>query len=82
MRQAMQDKEWSVRRTAFFVVLNVGTTVDLSRAELNQELRFVNLGEPHDPSHTGIYGMIANDTRAARLLAASVNQNEVYPATR
>ena len=80
VRQALLDKGRSVRRTAFFLVLNVGAAADQCRQELSQEIRFVNLGEPHDPSHTGIYGMLGNEAKAAQLLAQSVNPAEIYPA--
>ena len=80
VRQTLRDKGRDVRRTAFFLALNVGEAVDRCRQELNGEIRFVRLGEPHDPSHTGIYGMVGNETKAAQLLAQSVRPAEVYPA--
>ena len=80
VRQALLDKGRTVRRTAFFLVLNAGTAIDHCSEELNREIQFVNLGEVHDPSHTGIYGYTSRDTRTAALLAESVNPSEVYPA--
>lgn len=80
VRQTLLDKGRSVRRTAFFLVLNVGVAADRCRQELNREIRFVNLVEPHDPSHTGIFGMLGNEAKAAQLLAQSVNPAEIYPA--
>ena len=76
----MLDKGRGVRRTAFFLVLNVGDAVDRCRQELREEIRFVNLGEHYDPSHTGIYGMVGNESKAAQLLAQAVSPAEVYPA--
>ena len=43
-------------------------------------LRFVVLGESHDPSHTGIYGYTEHNAKTAAVLAKSVNPDEVYPA--
>ena len=80
MRQALLDKGRGVRRTAFFLVLNVGAATDQCRQELNREIRFINLGEAHDPSHTGIYGMLGNESKAAQLLAQAISPAEVYPA--
>ena len=80
VRQALLDKGRGVRRTGFFLVLNVGATVDRCRQELNREIQFISLGEPHDPSHTGIYGLAADKARAAQVLAQGVSPAEVYPA--
>ena len=80
MRQALLDKGRGVRRTGFFLVLNVGAATDQCRQELNREIQFINLGEPHDPSHTGIYGMLGNESKSAQLLAQAVSPTEVYPA--
>ena len=80
VRQALRDKGRGVRRTAFFLVLNAGDAVDQCRQKLNLEIRFVPLGERHDPSHTGIYGMVGNESKAAQLLAQAVSPGEVYPA--
>lgn len=80
VRQTLLDKGRGVRRTAFFLVLNAGDAIDRCRQNLNLEIRFVNLGERHDPSHTGIYGMVGNESKAAQLLAQAVSPSEVYPA--
>ena len=83
VRQTLLDKGRRVAGTAFFAVLNVGTTVVKCKMELNVDLRFIALGETRDPSHTGIYGLTVpglNQSKSAEALAASVNRNEVYPA--
>ena len=80
VRQTLRDKGRDVRRTAFFLVLNVGDAVDRCNRELNGGIRFINLGEAHDLSHTGIYGMVGNESKAAQLLAQAVSPAEVYPA--
>ena len=85
VRQALLDKGRSVRQTAVFLVLNVGVATDQCRGELSRQIRFVNLGELRDLSHTGIYGIAPMDDeikhRAYAILAKSVNPSEVYPAT-
>ena len=80
VRQALRDKGRGVRRTAFFLVLNAGDAIDQCRQKLNQEIRFVPLGERRDPSHTGIYGLTGNKSQAADALAQAVSPAEVYPA--
>ena len=74
------DKGRTVARTAAFAVFNVGASVALSKNEMNLDIRFINLGEPHDLSHTGIYGLVDNAAKSARILAESVKPDEVYPA--
>ena len=80
MRQTLRDKGFRVAHTGHFGVLNVGDAVDRCRQNLNLGIRFITLGEAHDPSHTGIYGMVGNESKAAQLLAQAVNPAEVYPA--
>ena len=37
-------------------------------------------GEPHDPSHAGIFGYTEYNTDVAALLAQSVGPDEIHPA--
>ena len=80
VRQTLRDKGFRLARTGHFAALNVGYAINQCRRGLSMEIRFINLGEPHDPSHTGIYGLETNVARAARILAQSVRPAEVYPA--
>ncbi len=80
VRQTLLDKGFRVARTGHFGVLNVGDAVDRCRQRLDLEVQFISLGEAHDPSHTGIYGLAADKARAAQVLAQSVSPAEVYPA--
>ena len=80
VRQTLRDKGFRVAHTGHFGVLNVGDAVDRCRQNLNLEIRFINLGEAHDLSHTGIYGLAADKARAAQALAQAVSPAEVYPA--
>ena len=80
VRQTLRDKGFRVAHTGHFGVLNVGDAVDLCRQNLNLEIRFITLGDGRDPSHTGIYGMVGNESKAAQLLAQAVSPAEVYPA--
>ena len=80
VRQTLLDKGFRVARTGHFGVLNVGDAVDRCRQRLNLGIRFVKLDEPHDPSHTGIYGLAADKARAAQVLAQAISPAEVYPA--
>ena len=80
VRQTLRDKGFRVAHTGHFVALNVGNAVDQCRRRMSLEIRFINLGAAHDPSHTGIYGLEPNVARAARVLAQAVNPAEVYPA--
>ncbi len=82
VRQALADKGFRVSRNATFAVLNIGTTAERCRDELDAAIQFVALGEPHDPSHTGIFGYtIQKNDAIAALLAQLLNPGEVYPAT-
>lgn len=80
VRQVLLDKGRTVARTAYFGVLNVRTAVDRLRQALNMEIQFITLGESYDLSHTGIYGLTENKSRAADLLAEAVSPAEVHPA--
>ena len=81
VRQALADKNFRVSRTTSFAVLNVGAAVNACKAGLNLDIEIITLGEPHDPSHAGIFGYAEYNTDVAALLAQSVNINEIYPAT-
>ena len=80
VRQTLRDKGFQLSRAGRFAALNGGDAVDQCRQRLDLEIRFINLGAAHDPSHTGIYGLAANPTRAAEVLAQAVSPAEVYPA--
>lgn len=78
VHQALTDKGFRVSPTGSFAVLNVGSTVPTVRQARDLKIRFVNFGEPHDPSHTGIFGYNAEDTDTAVALARLAR--EVHPA--
>ena len=78
VRRALTDKGFRIRPSAAFAVLNVGDATDACQTELNRSIQFVALGEPHDPSHTGIFGYTVADTDTAAALAKTVR--EVHPA--
>lgn len=84
VRQSLIAKGFSVRPSARFAVLNVGTATAVCKNSLNLDIKFVLLDELDDPSHTGIYGLdLADDETqglAAQVLAQSVLPAEVYPA--
>ena len=80
VRQALVDKGFRVRPNASFAVLNVGAAVARCRSTLKFDIQFIALGEPHDPSHTGIFGYTAQNAAVAALLAELVSPGEVYPA--
>ena len=80
VREALQAKGWNLQRSGRFAVLNVGATSEQCRQSLGFQVRFINLQDRRDPSHTGIFGLQINPGEAARLLARSVNPNEVYRA--
>lgn len=80
VRQALVDKGFRVRPNASFAVLNVGAAVALCRNTLDLDIQFIALGEPHDPSHTGIFGYAEQNAVVAALLAGLVNPREVYAA--
>ena len=80
VRQALADKNFRVSGTASFAVLNVAAAVNSCKAGLNLDIEVIALGEPHDPSHTGIFGYTEYNTDVAALLAQSVSPNEIYPA--
>ena len=78
VRRALTDKGFRIMPSAAFAVLNVGDATDACQTELNRSIQFVALGEPHDPSHTGIFGYTIADTDTAAALAKTVR--EVHPA--
>ena len=80
VHRALADKGFHVRASASFAVLNVGVTIVVCKNALNLDIQILTLGEPHDPSHTGIYGCPPENTDAATLLAKSVALNEMYSA--
>ena len=79
VRQALADKNFRVSTTASFAVLNVAAAVNACKAGLKLDIEIIALGEPHDPSHAGIFGYTEYNTDVAALLAQSVNPNEIYP---
>lgn len=80
VRQTLLGKGFRVARTGHFAALNVGAAIDRCRQELSVEIRFVNLGDWHDPSHTGIYGLAGAVEDVAQELAQTVRPGEVYSA--
>ena len=81
VKQALTNKGFQIRSTAYFAVLNVGSAISICKDYLALDIFFSTTGEFSDPSHTGIYGYSSLNARTAALLAASVNSNEVYPST-
>ena len=77
--QSLSAKGRTVVNSASFAMLNVGAAIVVCKSRLGLDLQFVTLGEPDDPSHTGIYGYIEHNAKAATVLAKSVDPNEVYP---
>ena len=78
VRRALADKGFRIRPSAAFAVLNVGEATTACQTDLNGNIRFIALGESHDPSHTGIFGYTMDDTNIAAVLAKMVR--EVHPA--
>ena len=79
VRRALAGKGFRMSRAARFAVLNVGAAVSSCQETLDTPIRFIALGDPRDPSHTGIYGSAAHSAAAA-LLAATVAASDLYPA--
>lgn len=80
VRQALAAKGFRMARAARFAVLNVGAAVSRCQELLDTPIRFIALGDPHDPSHTGIYGYADHNTAVAAVLAAMVAADGLYPA--
>ena len=82
VRQALAGKGFRMARAARFAVLNVGKAIAIFIIYCpNVNLRIVVLGETHDPSHAGIYGVAPpNNIVAAALLTDAVAPDDVYPA--
>ena len=81
VREALLSKGWRLPRSGRFAVLSVGEAVERCKDALDIQVRFINLQELQDPSHTGIFGLASDALEAARVLAATVSPTEVYPAT-
>lgn len=72
----------NVANGASIAVLNVGIAISSCQSQLNLDLRIVALGQPHDPSHTGIYSYpdhAEHNAKVALVLAKLVRSSEVYP---
>ena len=80
VRQTLAGKGFRMARAARFAVLNVGGAVHRCQELLDTPIRFIALGDPHDPSHTGIYGYADHNTAVAAVLAAMVAADGLYPA--
>ena len=80
VRRSLSGKGFRFSRSAAFAVLNVGSATTQCGDALNVDIQFVVLGESHDPSHTGIYGYVAQNAAVAELLAGLVSPRAVYPA--
>lgn len=80
IRRALSGKGFRLSHNGLFAVINVGAASDVCHNHLNLDIRFVALGELHDPSHTGIFGLAVSNLAAADLLASLVNLEEVYSA--
>lgn len=80
MRQTLLAKGFRTARTGRFLALNVGAAINRCRQGLGVEIRFINLGDWRDPSHTGIYGLADNPEDVAQELAQSVHPEEIHPA--
>lgn len=76
---ALAGKGFRMARTARFAVLNVGAAVSRCQESLDAPIQFIVLGDPRDPSHTGICGSAAHSAVAA-VLAAAVAPDGLYPA--
>ena len=77
---ALAGKGFRVAGGGSFAVLGVGDATSACKGRLDLNVRFVVLGDAHDPSHTGIYGYGERNVSAAALLAALVGRDEVHPA--
>ena len=75
VRNALASKGFRVNRNGRFAVLNVGVAIG---QVVNTPLRFIRLGTPGDPSHTGIFGCTPGDYITAAVLARLIQ--EEYPA--
>ena len=81
VHRALADKGFHVRASTSSAVLNVGITIVVCKNALNVDIQILTLGEPHDPSHTGIFGYQARNATVAAILATMVRPDEIYPAT-
>ena len=77
---ALAGKGFHVAGNGSLAVLAVGDATSACKDRLDLDVRFMVLGDAHDPSHTGIYGYGERNVSAPALLAALVGRNEVYPA--
>ena len=71
VRNALSGKGFRVNRNGRLAVLNVGVT---HGQVSDRPLRFIRLGTPGDPSHTGIFGYTPGDYITAAALAYSVSE--------
>ena len=77
---SLRNKGRTVRSSTVLAVLNVGSVVSECKHQLGLDLRIATLGEPDDPSHTGIFGYVENNDEVALLLASLVDPAEVFRA--
>ena len=78
VQDALESKGFRVGRNGRFAILNVDTVVQQVYRACNVLLNFRLLGQPNDPSHTGIFGYSTDDTDVAESLANLVQES--HPA--
>ena len=83
VRKAFVAKGYSLRRTAKFAVLAVGELKLYIEQETNGKTKLQVIHkpiQPEDPSHSGIFGVPADEPIISDLMAELVNDDSLFPA--
>ena len=78
-RQALIEKEYTIRKGGRFAVLNVGLARNTVLSGAKKPIRIMHWPKDDDPSHSGIFDYAAVDLQVALDLRSMVTPNDVYP---
>jgi hypothetical protein len=80
VRQAFQNKQYSLSHKGIFAVLRAGEVKSVILKRSSAPVFIKHQPSKHDPSHSGICGHPDSDPRVLLDLAKLVQRNDVYPA--
>ena len=80
VRDAFRQKNYRLRPTGRFAVIDVGGAKQAVREGVGKELRIDQRPLDDDPSHAGIHGYAADDLAVAVELKVLVGREDVYAA--
>ncbi|MBW1946869.1 MAG: hypothetical protein JRI33_02915 [Deltaproteobacteria bacterium] len=73
----LQNRGRTVGRRSVFAIVNVGLTKQIG-VKNNRKLLVKTTGNPHDPSHSGVYGLTPDDITIAQDIASSARVEDAW----